>query len=54
MEPQPDPDTGEPRIPPPTLVTPHEPVDVPPPVPIWQRRQRPPTHPRPHERPGSP
>lgn len=56
MEPQGDRGTGEPRVPPPLpnlrLVPPHEPVDEPPPAPVWHSRQRPTAHPpRPHKRP---
>jgi hypothetical protein len=56
MDPQADRGTGEPRVPPPPpnlwLVPPNEPVDEPPPVPVWHRREQPPTrHTRPHGRP---
>ena len=56
MEPQADRGTGQPRVPPPMpslkLVPPHEPVDAPPPDPVWHTRKRPRAHPpRPHERP---
>lgn len=56
MEPQADRGAGESPVPTPTpmlkLVSPQEPVDAPPPAPVWRRRPRPGVHPpRPHERP---